>query len=80
MSCEAHVVVIESPRFDGVSRIVQREKPVLVEAFLAELAMEALDVAVRTQCQLHPYRGVREDVSEFVWRQAIFRSAVSAGA
>lgn len=29
-----------------VSRIVQSEKPVFVEALLAELAMEALDVAV----------------------------------
>src|ERR1017187_6094949 len=42
----AHPVVIDSPVFDGFPRIVQSEKPVLVEAFLAELAMEAFDVTV----------------------------------
>jgi hypothetical protein len=41
-----HLVVIDSPAFDGLPRIVQSEKPVLVEALLAELAMEAFDVAV----------------------------------
>ena len=42
----AHLVVIDSPAFDGFPRIVQSEKPVFVEALLAELAMKAFDVAV----------------------------------
>src|SRR6185437_5448714 len=41
-----HLVVIDPPAFDGLPRIVQSEEPVFVEALLAELAMEAFDVAV----------------------------------
>jgi hypothetical protein len=41
-----HPVVIDPPTFDGLSCIVQVQEPVLVQAFLAELSMEALDVAV----------------------------------
>ncbi len=46
MSCGAHLVVIHSPVFDGFPRIVQGEKPVLVQALLAELAVKAFDVTV----------------------------------
>jgi hypothetical protein len=42
----ADLVVIDPPGFDGLSCVVQGEEPVLVQALLAELAMEALDVAV----------------------------------
>src|SRR6202051_1553910 len=42
----SHLVVIDPPAFDGLPRIVQSEKPVFVEVLLAELAMEAFDVAV----------------------------------
>jgi hypothetical protein len=42
----AYLVVIDPPGFDDLSRAVQCQKPVLVEAFLAELAMKALDAAV----------------------------------
>ena len=38
----AHLVVIDPPAFDGLPRIVQSEKPVFVEALLAELAVEAI--------------------------------------
>src|SRR5450631_4457954 len=42
----AHLVVIDPPAFNGFACIVQGEKPVFVQAFLAELSMEAFDVAV----------------------------------
>ena len=42
----AHLVVIDPPVFDGFPRIVKSEKPVFVEALLAEFAMKASDVAV----------------------------------
>ena len=40
------VVVVDPPGFDDLSGAVQREEPVFVEVFLAELAVEAFDVAV----------------------------------
>src|ERR1700733_481193 len=36
-----YLVVIDSPPFDGLPRIVQSEEPVFVQAHLAELAVEA---------------------------------------
>ena len=57
----AHLVVIDPPAFDGFPRIVQSEKPVLVEAFFAELAVEAFDVAV-----LHRPSGCDEVQCNFV--------------
>jgi len=42
----AHPVVIDPPTFDGLSCVVQVQEPVLVQTFLAELSMEALDVPV----------------------------------
>src|SRR5271169_2404822 len=42
----AYPVVIDPPVFDGLAGVVQSQEPVLVQAFLAELAMERLDVAV----------------------------------
>src|SRR2546426_10918579 len=40
------LVVIDSPRLDDSPRIVEIEEPVLVEALVAQLADEALDVGV----------------------------------
>ena len=42
----AHLVVIDPPIFNGLSCVVEGQEPALVQAFLAELSMEALDVAV----------------------------------
>src|SRR5579884_4328423 len=41
-----HLVVIDSPLFDGFPGIVQRQEPVQVQAFLAELAVEAFNIAI----------------------------------
>src|SRR5512139_3352955 len=42
----AHLVVVATPVGDGLAGLLQRLEPVLVEALVAELAVEALDVAV----------------------------------
>src|ERR1035441_3381004 len=42
----ADLVVVDPPCFDGLSCIVQGQKPVFAQAFLAELAVERFDVAV----------------------------------
>src|SRR5581483_3913582 len=42
----AHPVVIQSPVFNGLPRIVEGEEPVLVQALLAEFAVERFDIAV----------------------------------
>jgi len=41
-----HPVVVEPPVCDGFPGVVQRQEPVLVQAFLAELAVERFDVSV----------------------------------
>jgi hypothetical protein len=38
----SHGVVVHPPRFDLLLRVRQAHKPVLVEAFVAKLAVEAL--------------------------------------
>ena len=46
--------------------------------------MEALDVTVRTHCQLHPHRGVQEDVSGLFilfihgWDESLNCSSIAA--
>jgi hypothetical protein len=40
------LVVIDSPRGNGKTRLLQRLKPVLVQTFIPERAIEALDVCV----------------------------------
>ena len=42
----AHLVVVASPASDLLSSLVQRLEPLLVQALVAELAIEALDVGV----------------------------------
>ena len=42
----ADLVVVASPVGDHVSGLCERREPVLVEALITELAVEALDVAV----------------------------------
>src|ERR1035438_3687422 len=42
----AHLVVINSPVFDGFPCVVQSEKPVLIQTFLTKFPMEAFDVSV----------------------------------
>jgi len=39
-------VVVQAPGFDLLLRVVQAHEHVFVKAFVAELAVEALDVAV----------------------------------
>ena len=41
-----HLVVVQPPCRDLFARLVQRLEPVLVQALVAEPAIEALDVAV----------------------------------
>ena len=36
----AHLVVVDSPAFDGLPSVFQSEKPVFVEALLAQLAVD----------------------------------------
>lgn len=40
------LVLVDAPGFDGLARSVQGQEPVLVQALLAEPAMETLDAAV----------------------------------
>jgi hypothetical protein len=40
------LVVIDPPGLDDAPRVVETEKPVLVEGLIAQLAVEALDVGV----------------------------------
>ena len=42
----SHLVVVSPPLSDDFAGLRQRSEPMLVEAFVAELAVEALDVAV----------------------------------
>ncbi len=42
----AHLVVVDPPRLDLCARIVEIEKPVLVEALVAELAVERFDEGI----------------------------------
>lgn len=42
----SHLVVVAAPLGDDAAGLDQRREPMLVEAFVAELAVEALDVAV----------------------------------
>jgi hypothetical protein len=57
---------------------------VLVQALLAEPTVEALDIAVRTCCQLHRHRRVQEDVSELLilftlgWDESLNWSSIAA--
>jgi len=41
-----HPVVLLAPRLDDLTRVIQADEPVLVQALVAELAIEALDVRV----------------------------------
>ena len=41
-----HFIVVLSPGFDDLARMIQADEPVFVEAFVAELPVEALDVGV----------------------------------
>jgi hypothetical protein len=43
---QPHGVVIDAPRFNGLLRLGNAEKPVLVQALVAKLAVETLDVRV----------------------------------
>lgn len=52
-----NLVVVPPPIGDYLASLGQRCEPVLVEAFIAELAVEALDVAV-----LHGLAGFDQDV------------------
>src|SRR5450759_3585433 len=42
----ANVVVVEAPGFDRLARIVERRKPMRVEALEAELSVEAFDEGI----------------------------------
>ena len=57
----AHLVEILAPGCNDSSGLRQRLEPVLVQAFVAELAVEALDVAV-----LHRPPGLNQDVPDAV--------------
>ena len=54
-------VVLDPPVLDRSARVCHREEPVLVQAFVAELAIEALDVRVfdrlaeTDEAQTHPH-------------------------
>ena len=53
------LVVVATPLGDDVAGLSQRREPVLVEALVAELAVEALDVAV-----LHRATGLDQQVRD----------------
>ena len=40
------LIVVRPPAFDQTPRVVERGEPVRVQAFIAQLAVEALDHAV----------------------------------
>src|SRR5208283_4661389 len=42
----SHVIVVVTPCLDGFARLGEREEDVLVEAFVAQAAIEALDEGV----------------------------------
>ncbi|MDT4843859.1 hypothetical protein FQZ97_777970 [compost metagenome] len=54
-------VVVRAPDGHGCSGLMQGLEPALVEVFIAELAIEALDVAV-----LHRAPGLDQDVADAV--------------
>ena len=73
-----------APGFDQRPGFLKISEPVRVQAFGPESPIEALHEGIRTDCQLHPHRGVQEDVSELFilfihgWDESLNWSSIAA--
>ncbi len=59
---QTYLVVIDPPSFDGFSCVVESKEPVFIQTFLAELAVEAPDVAF-----LHRPAAIDEGSCTWFW-------------
>jgi hypothetical protein len=72
------------PQAQLAAGIGHREKDFDIQALVAQSAVEALDVSVRTHRQLQRYRRVQEDVSELLilfihgWDESLNWSSINA--
>jgi hypothetical protein len=78
------VIIFLPPCFDQRPCLLHVSEPVRVQALCSEGSIKALDERIRAHCQLHPHRGVQEDVSGLFilfihgWDESLNWSSIAA--